>query len=186
MPTEYELGIAVAHLTKQAAAATTTYCLTGRLFASASGWILLSVPNAFVRGLFDTLQEPGLELPPNFSAHISVMRPNEVKELGGVNKITERGHVFKYQIGPMKTVQPAGWPEISKVWFVSVESPELKQLRKSYGLSALPLKDGEEIPFHITVAIRKKRILQENEVKKSNTTALDSVLDKLLRISISS
>ncbi len=159
---------------KAGAAAESTYALTGRLYASASGWLLLSVPNNVVRGLFDALQEPGVELPPGskggpFNAHVSVMRKEEVLEAGGPDKITERGHFFSYQLGPVKTVVPMGWDEMSRVWFVEIRSPDLQNLRKSYGLPALPQKNGEELPFHLTIAVRRKKVLQENEVSKAAT-----------------
>lgn len=147
-----------------------SYAMTGRLYASQSGWLLLSVPNALVRGVFDTIQEPGVELPPGkngnpFNAHISVMRSEEVESIGGVDKITERGHTFRYTLGPLKTVVPAGWDAISKVWFVQVNSPELKKLRTSYGLTPLP--HNNEFDFHITAAVRKKSVLQHNDVAKA-------------------
>jgi hypothetical protein len=48
-----------------------SYSLRGRLYASSSGWLLLSVPNALARGAFDALNEPGVELPPRTSTPIS-------------------------------------------------------------------------------------------------------------------
>jgi hypothetical protein len=140
--------------------------LAGRLYLSSSGWLLLSVPNAFVQGMFDALQEPGVELPTNsdgkFNAHISVMRPEEIEALGGPSKITERGHSFRYNINKLKTVNPAGWAEMGKVWFVEVYSPELQTLRKTYGLDPLP-----KYPFHITVAVRRKNVLYNTSVSKT-------------------
>lgn len=156
---------------KNAADATPVYSLSGRLYASGD-WILLSVPNAVVRGLFDALDEPGVELPPGhgnklFNAHISVMRPEEVAQLGGIDKITERGHMFRYQVGALKTVTPMGWKAYSKVWFLSINSPELQALRKSYGLSGLPMRGDTELPFHATVAVRRKSVLYANERSKA-------------------
>ena len=148
--------------------------LTGRFYISASGWGLLSVPNGLVRGMFEAMQEPGIELPPGagdppgpFNAHISVMRKDDVLACGGGDKIKERGEVFRYQLGPIKSVTPMGWDDMSKVWFVEVQSPELKTLRKSYGLPPLPTKDDNELQFHITIAVRRKHVLKDNEVKKA-------------------
>lgn len=165
-------AIAQAHgcLCKVGAAAESTYGLVGRLYASKSGWVLLSVPNAIARGLFDALGEPGIELPLKdgiLNAHISVMRPDELEGIGGVNAITERGHEFTYQLGPVKTVNPAGWNGVSRVWFVEIRSPDLSALRRSYGLSSMPMRNGEELPFHLTFAIRKTKVLQEGEVSKA-------------------
>ncbi len=169
----YEIGQAHGCLLKAAAdEPVTAPILSGRLFLSRSGWLLLSVPNGLVRGLFDTLDDEGLELPPGhqgqpYNAHISVMRREEVEAIGGGDVITERGKAFHYQLGPLKSVMPKSWDEMSRVWFVEVQSPELRNLRKSYGLSGLPRKGDTEMQFHITVAVRRKKILQENEVAKA-------------------
>ena len=159
------------HMDKVAAAPKSVLALAGRLVGTKSGWIVLDVPMALVRGAFDALHEPGVELPPPFSdyedykAHISVMRPEELKDIGGIDKITERGHHFKYTLGPIKSVEPASWGEMSKVWFIQVKSPELQKLRKTYGLSGKP-NDGE-FEFHITFAVRRKNVLHENDVSKA-------------------
>lgn len=157
---------------KAASEPSNTYALKGRLYASSSGWLLLAVPNALVRGIFDTMHELGITLPPGsggkpFNAHISVARPEELEAIGGVDKISERGKHFSYQLGPIKTVTPMGWDGMSKVWFVHIESPELKALRKSYGLSPLPKKGDKELQFHLTVAVRRKSVLLDNEVSKA-------------------
>jgi hypothetical protein len=130
----------------------------------------MSVPNSLARGVFDTLNAPGVELPPGskggaFNAHCSVMRPEEIAQIpGGADAITERGHEMTYTLGPLRTVTPQGWTEMSKVWFLTVQSPDLEALRKSYGLSARP--KNNEFDFHISVAVRRKSVLRENEVSK--------------------
>lgn len=164
------LGNVITAYYKSASAPETSHALAGRLYLSKSGWILLAVPNSIVRGAFDALDEPGVELPPSgpngtLNAHISVIRPEELEQIGGGEKITERGHSFRYNLGPIKTVVPAGWAEMSKVWFIEAHSPELQKLRKSYGLSGLP-KEGK-FKFHITVAVRRKGVLQQGDQKKA-------------------
>jgi hypothetical protein len=152
---------------KTAAKPKATYSMSGRLYLSASGWLLLSVPNSLVRGAFDALDEPGIELPVKdgkLNAHISVMNSSEVDQIGA-DKITERGHTFAYQTGKVKETSPGGWAEMSKVWMIEVKSPELQKLRKSYGLSALP-HDGE-YQFHITLAVRRKNVLRNSDVRKA-------------------
>lgn len=156
---------------KSAGDAQPVYALAGKLYLSNSGWLMLSVPNALAKGAFDALHEPGVELPPNgpdasFNAHISVARPEELAAIGGGDKISERGHTFRYNLGRVKTAAPAGWPEMSRVWFIEVKSPELEQLRKSYGLSAKP-KDNE-YEFHISFAVRRRRVLLNGSVTKSS------------------
>jgi hypothetical protein len=164
----YEMGVASGELIKQAGDAVKTPVMTGVLYRAASGWGLLSVPNAFVRGVFSTMSEPGITLPYHegkLNAHISVFRADELEAIGA-NKINEWGKRFKYQLGPIETVVPHTWSEMSRVWFVHVESPELKQLRRTYGLSPLP--NDNQFNFHITVAVRPKGALQNNGISKTN------------------
>jgi hypothetical protein len=160
---------------KQSADHERAYNLVGRLEASNhqdKSWLLLSVPNSLVRGVFDAMHEPGIELPPSgekggLKAHISVMRPEEIERIGGVEKITERGHQFHYSLGSLRRVQPAGWAEMSDCWFLSVHSPELERLRRSYGLTPLPLRGDSALPFHLTIAVRRKKILGVNDLCKA-------------------
>ena len=159
-------------LNKTAATAVTSYGLQGRLIQSNSGWILLEVPNSLVRGAFDALHEPGAQLPTKdtddpkstLRAHISVMRPEELASIGNP-RLSELGHHFSYTLGPLKTCVPSGWNDVARVWFIEVQSPALKQLRRSYGLTSLPNKD--KFQFHVTVAIRKKNALSTNTVAKA-------------------
>lgn len=145
---------------------TTSFAMAGRLYASKSGWILLSVPNALVRGVFDSLQETGIELPTKgdgtLNAHISIMRPEELESIGGQDKIVERGHLFRYTLGPLKEVKPHGWTEMSRVWMIEAHSPDLMKLRRSYGLSSLP--NNDKFKFHITVAVKRRKVTNDNEL----------------------
>lgn len=156
------------HLIKASASPTPVYGLAGRLYVSQSGWGLLSVPNAFLRGAFDALHEPGAELPTNsrgnVNAHISVFNKADLEQIGGADKLTERGHTFRYTLGPVKSVTPPD-DELGKVWLIEVRSPELEKLRKSYGLSALP--HDNKYKFHITIGVRKKNVLFDNSVSKA-------------------
>jgi hypothetical protein len=158
---------------KQAGDAAPSYALSGMLYKSDSGWVLLSVPNALVRGVFAAMDEPGVELPVRdggLEAHISVMSPEEVASLGGPDKITERGKRFSYRLGGLVTVQPDGRQhELEKAWLLRIFSPELQALRRSYGLSSLP-NDGK-YAFHCTIAVRKKGVLGRNDTAKATAAA---------------
>ena len=145
-----------------------TYNLFGTLYLSKTGFLLLTVPNPFVRGLFSAMNEPGIELPPSpngqLEAHITVMTPNDVALAGGPDAISERGKQFKYTLGRIYTVEPDGWEDIAKVWYVRVHSQDLQTLRRSYGLTSMPHGDRD---FHITIAVRRKRVLGRNTTSKS-------------------
>lgn len=157
----YKMGV------KLASDAEVSYNLVGPLYYR-DGRIMLSVPNALVRGIFSAMHEPGIELPKSddgetVHAHIIVMKPKELQTLGGPDKVTERGKQFEYTLGRLYTAE-SDWPGVARVWFVRVHSPALQQLRKSYGLPALP-EDGTQ-DFHVVCAIRKKGILAANEKSK--------------------
>lgn len=171
---EYNIGNAIGWLSRSEKQAATNHSLVGRLYVAKSGWLLLSVPNALVRGIYDALATPGAELPragllnvPNvhsdvLNAHISVMNAAEVKKIGAEN-INERGHMFGYSLGQLKEITPRNIDGISKVWALQVSAPMLSAIRKSYGLP--PLLNGHA--FHITVAVRRKNVLQDNSVSKA-------------------
>lgn len=171
----YQAGHALGWLSRGHKQASTNSPLVGRLYVAKSGWLLLSVPNALVRGVYDAMNAPGAELPtagamnvPNVAedvvnAHISVMTADEVRNIGH-NKINERGHMFGYSLGALKEITPKNIDGVSKVWAIQVSSPALSALRRSYGLSSLPNGDH---PFHITVALRRKKVLQASDVSKA-------------------
>lgn len=161
----YDLGYATVSLIKAAGVAESVYAFQGKIYLSKNGWLLLSVPNALVRGAFDALHEPGVELPTRegeLNAHISIMTKEEVDKIGEDN-INDRGHTASYMITGLKTVVPASWDGVSKVWFLEAKSPQLEKIRKSYGLSPL-LKNHA---YHITIGIRRTRVLYDNEVSKA-------------------
>jgi hypothetical protein len=125
--THYSAGQAFGWLYRGNKQAATNYPLSGRLYLAKSGWLLLSVPNALVRGVYDALSVPGAELPkaglmnvPNvdaelLNAHISVMTADEVAKVGA-DKINERGHSFGYALGHMREIDVRGVAGLSKVW----------------------------------------------------------------------
>lgn len=131
------------------------YALQGRLVLSSSGWYLLEIPNDLGNGLFKALNEHGVEQPTShserYNAHVSVIRPEELDEIGGPDKVTQRGQTFSFNIGPVREiVNPGGWPEVSKVWAADIMSPSLMAMRRSLGLGP------PKYPFHLTIAVRKR------------------------------
>tara|TARA_R110000824_G_C15176234_1_gene673325 strand:- start:1178 stop:1732 length:555 start_codon:yes stop_codon:yes gene_type:complete len=155
------------------------YHLAGRLYVGNNGWGQISVPSALVRGAFDALDEQGAELPPavggnKLNASIPVFSPAEVEKLGGPDKITERGHSFKYSLGRVKQMQPNEL-DASRIWVIEVASPALRNLRKSYGLSPTP-KNGSQ-PFHIVIGMRRKWILQDSRIRKGEKVDTSKIGD---------
>jgi hypothetical protein len=169
----YRVGQSYGWCSRDNTKVSSQHLLAGRLYVSKSGWLILSVPNALVRGLFDALTAPGAELPrtgvlnvPNMpddalNAHISIMTADELKKVGA-DKITERGHTFHYALGGLHEVPVRNIDGVSRVWVVQVASPALAALRKSYGLSPQPPHG-----FHITVAVRRKHVFSGNGTSKA-------------------
>jgi hypothetical protein len=168
------LAAAGESLVKEAGEPTPAYNLSGQLYLSPSGYVLLAVPNALVRGVFAAMHEPGAELPPGhdggpFNAHITVFRPDELELIGGADRVTERGKQFLYTIGRLMSVEPDGWPGVSRAFYLGVHSPELQALRRSYGLSSLP--DGGRRAFHVTVAVTRRGVLGRSASAKGQASA---------------
>ena len=92
------------------------------------------------------------------------MRPEELKQIGGADKVTERGKQFHYTLSRLYSVEPDGWSDMARVWFLRVHSPELQALRRSYGLSSLPNEGKHD--FHVTVGVRRKGVLGRNATHK--------------------
>ena len=173
----YAAGNALGWLYRGDKQAATSYPLSGRLYLSKNGWLLLAVPNALVRGVFDALTAPGAELPTAgvwnlgdkpelLNAHISVMTGDEVSSIGA-DKINERGHMFGYTLGALREITPSSGSHLNKIWVIQVSAPGLSALRKSYGLSALP---NDDEPFHITIAVRRRGVLLDNGKAKGYDT----------------
>jgi hypothetical protein len=157
----YELGLA---LVKEGEA-TPSYGLAGMLQMS-RGRLVVVVPNGLAHAVLGALREPGVELPPapegeRFNACVEVMSPAEVESLGGPDRVSERGKQYHYSIGRLYEAD-ADWPGVSKLWYLRVHSPELQELRRSYGLASLPGDD-----FHVVVAVRRRGVLGRNDKSKA-------------------
>ena len=140
--------------------------LEGRLiYTPNTGYLILAVPNAVGIGFFQALNLPGLELPKwrgesRFNCHLTVMRPNEIASIGGIERVTERGKPFRYRVTGIESSESKN-DAYSRYYYLQVSSPQLSQLRRSYGLPGSPA-----VPFHITFAARRRNVLRENTIRK--------------------
>ena len=129
--------------------------LKGQLEQTKDGFVYVDVPDEIVHGFSAAIDNPDTKKPPYWTksfnkvgAHISVISKDDAKDLD----INEIGTEIEYTLDNMRHLNPAGWDEMSRVYFISVKSPQLESIRKKYGL---PAKDhGHE--FHITVAVEPK------------------------------
>jgi hypothetical protein len=133
--------------------------LSGTLKKTPNNFVYLDISNDIMNGLFEMLdEEKGVKKPPynqksfnNVGAHITVIGSTEFEEKN-IGKIEEIGRSYEFETKKSYSVNPDGWDEMERVWFMGVSSPDLEKLRKKYNLSSLP--DGND--FHITFAIKEK------------------------------
>ena len=135
--------------------------LKGKLMQTEKGFVYLKVSNDVIHGMFRLIDDENVEEPPYFGdkpsqigAHISVIADDEIKEKK-IEEITELGKEFNFKLGKMYQTKPEGWDELDKVFFITVDSPELVALRKKYGL--LKSYKGKGHDFHITVGVVKAK-----------------------------
>jgi hypothetical protein len=143
--------------------------MSGLLQATKSGHLILGVPTALVRGVFDAMSEPGISMPTSVDggalrAGIVVMTPSELESVGGASSISERGKQYPYSLGELVEASARGWPGVSACWHLRVKSPELGKLRRSYGLSTKVEGDSD---FSIVIACRKSGVLSSNATSKT-------------------
>jgi len=130
--------------------------LTGIIKQQDDGFVYVDVSNDIIHGMFRLVDEEGIEEPPYFDkdgigAHISFMTADEVKDLD----IEEIGQSVSFKFEDIKSTNPKGWADMNRVWFIELEAPELKEIRKKYNLPST--YDGRGHHFHITIAVRPKK-----------------------------
>jgi len=145
--------------------------MAGLLQATKGGHLIVGVPAALVRGVYDAMSEPGISLPTSVDggalrAGIVVMTPSELESVGGASKVSERGKQYPYTLGDLVEVSARGWPGVSACWHLRIKSPELGKLRRSYGLSTKLEGDSD---FSIVVACRKSGVLASNATSKATS-----------------
>ena len=152
--------------------------LQGRLYVSdymGRTWGLLSVPVQLVRGIFDAIHEPGIELPAGddkrLDAAITVFEPDELARIGGADALlNDRGKPFYYTMGRLVIIPtPENHPGIAKIYALRIHSEELQALRKTHGLSPRP-RDGES-DFTLVVALCRRGVLSPSPTTKNTMPA---------------
>jgi len=128
-------------------------------------WVYLKIHKGLPEAAFEALKDQGIECEAKFDLpHISVLRNWEAQELvkkygRGWKKACCDGRIFPFSLqNAMVDLEPEGWTDMDRVWFLEAKSPELRAYRKSMQLDELPHGDesDDEFQFHITVAVLKK------------------------------
>ena len=128
----------------------------GFLTKGSNNYIYLNIDNAFIDDLFPLLDNPGIEIPDYFGdqkagAHISVIYPEE-------NKIISLEDLHKEYSFRIYDIAQANLGR-KAYYILLVDSPELLQLRRKYGLPDLLNFKGFKICFHITIAVKMMKAL---------------------------
>jgi len=127
-------------------------------------WVYLDVHKGLVDAALSSLKGEGVECErtPN-SPHITLVRADEAKKIykkHGPMKwkgFARDGTPARFALKRLVSLSPAGWKDVDRVWFIECDSPDLKNYRKSLGLTPLPKGEdnGHEYRFHITFAVHK-------------------------------
>jgi hypothetical protein len=121
------------------------------------GFYFLDIPQSFATGLYRMLKDEVDETPykqkgyNQVGAHVSVINEEEFEEPVDIKEV---GKFFDFTIIGAKQTNPAGWDEMSQVYFMEIECPKIEKMRESYGLSKTYQDKGHN--FHITFAVDKK------------------------------
>lgn len=134
-------------------------------------WVYVEVHKGLMDAARDSMRSEGIEIDktPN-DPHITLLRSSEAQELidrygeGKWKGAAKDGKHIRFALRRIVSLIPDGWDGVDRVWFIEVESPDLRKYRTDLGFNELPRGDkGNEHRFHITFAIHKIN----NEVKKA-------------------
>jgi len=140
----------------------------GVLQQANDGFVYLEVSGNFINALLPLLKEvPVCRLPfeaePNYpQAHIAVILPKEAKAKEGWGRIKELGEEFSFMIEKCYSLKPALWPEMERVYFLTINSQDLERLRESY---LLPSKINAH-DFQLAFAAQEAEIPRHYEERK--------------------
>ena len=131
--------------------------LVGTLRQDKDGFVYIDVSNNIIHGLFPLIDDEGAEKPPYFGkggigAHVSAISDEELDE---DVEIKEIGNKIPFEIIGVHSANPEGWDEMSKVWFLTIDCPELKKIRRKYDLPETYKNKKQD--YHITFATKRKR-----------------------------
>jgi len=133
--------------------------LVGTLKQTNDGFVYVKIDDDFIDGIFPLITDDNIKKPPYFDkdgigAHISAITSDEIEDKE-IKEIKEIGKEIPFTFKEVYSTNPQGWDEMSRVWFVSVDIPELVKIRKVYDLPETYEDKGHD--FHITVAVRESK-----------------------------
>ncbi|HSW71985.1 MAG TPA: hypothetical protein VLG44_01065 [Chlamydiales bacterium] len=133
----------------------------GKLTENSKGFIYVEVQDEFIRDLLPLINDPNAKPAPyldNYtspsSPHIPVILVSErqAKEIANVKEV---GEEVAFEILGLHSVSPHNWPKVDKVWFLTVLSSRLEEIRRRYRLP--PRIGGHDFIIAIAVLYSGKK-----------------------------
>lgn len=125
--------------------------ITGRVRQNSTGLIYLEVEEKIVEQILPYIREKGVEKI-EAGAKIALVLPKEYATRRGFKEKFEEGQEIVLTVTGCFSLEPALWPEMERVWYLTLDCPEGEELRKNY---LLPATLGSH-PFFLTIAVKKR------------------------------
>jgi hypothetical protein len=147
-------------------------------------WAFLKVEQGIPKAAYEALQLAGIPCEARYdSPHITVVKNDEAKELKELHGDNWKDAIlagpdeYSFMIHEMIDLDPDGWDEMDRVWFLRCSAPGLVQKRVALDLTPFPTgEDGSEQEFHITCAVRSANGNGEETIEESTRRAIRSAL----------
>jgi hypothetical protein len=136
--------------------------MCGTLVQDDRGFVYLDLVNDYIYELMPFIDTTNLSLPPYFDglfkagAHVSVILPEENMIKFNTEDL---GREIEFFVTGCYSISPKNWLDIEKVWFLTIEAPELIEIRQKNGLTDYLFNQQ----FHVTISVRK-RFLNIHEI----------------------
>ncbi len=127
--------------------------LSGTLKQDKQGFVYVDVDNDYICKLTGLIEDPGFVQPDYFQgeyrygAHVSVIYAAEAARYK-MGKLEEAGRTVHFHVCRCEIVATERDPAIDSYYFLIIESPELSEIRRKYGLPQ------PKYPFHITIGVK--------------------------------
>lgn len=116
--------------------------LKGVLRQKRNGLVYLDISNEFTYGILPQVE--GMKRPPFFyrcdapGSHIPVILPDEWKKIRYISPIKELGQTFHFDLTGFYSTKYHEHSGIETLWLLTIDCPELSELREKYLLSKTP------------------------------------------------
>jgi hypothetical protein len=148
--------------------ALSSLAIKGRVHQNSAGMIYLEVEERMIKPLLPHIREQGIERTPS-GTRIALVLPKEYAARKGFGEKFEEGQEMLFTVTGCYSLEPALWPEMERVWYLTLDCPEGEELRKSYLLPAKLLSH----PFFLTIAVKKRtneHLLRERDLFRLNVS----------------